>query len=224
MKRTNPLVVLLMAMWLCQAADPVRAAAKQNDSGPMIGIGLLWWPADRADPRYETARSVEECVARVLAHEAPESRLVRQAKMRDAMFPLMEPGTEPRSESDLVALLQRPDVRERFVLMGLRYLVIIGGGKQTEPARGFIACGAGMGGGGCLGYMWQNERSEFHAALWDLPGQALIAHPSAQTQGTTIVPAFVLPIPIYARSLESACTLLAERILEDIRRGLAGDH
>jgi len=224
MRWTNLVVLTLAATWLLSMADPACAVGPQDSSVPPGGVGLLWWPADPADPRYETARSVEECVARVFAHEAPDAQLVQQAKMRDALFPLMEPATQPGSESALVDLLHRPDVRERLSTMGLRYLVIVGGGRQTEPARGLIVCGAGLGGGGCLGYMWQNERTEFHAALWDLSRQALIAHPSAETEGRTVVPAVVLPIPLYARSLESACTLLGERILEDIRRGVGANH
>jgi hypothetical protein len=210
-------------MLLSQTAQLVHAAGEQDDTKPGLSVGLLWWPADRADPRYETARSVEACVARAFEREAPDTRLVREQRMREALFPLMEPGTQPVSESSLVDLLQRADVRERLSAIGLRYLVIVGGGKQTEPARGFIACGAGFGAGGCLGYAWQNERTEFHAALWDLSRQALVSHPSAEATGRTVVPAFVLPVPIYARSLESACTLLGQRILEDMRRGVATD-
>ena len=70
--------------------------------------------------------------------------------------------------------------------------------------HGGILCGAGYGGGGCLGLSWWDRKSDLGFAIWDLQVKSFAGNVQAKADGTGIMPAFVLPIPVYVPATESA--------------------
>ncbi|HET9699760.1 MAG TPA: hypothetical protein VFP70_02450 [Burkholderiales bacterium] len=181
-------------------------------------IGLVWWPGDPADPRYEIGREVEACLADTLRAEMPGLRLVPHQAIRDALFPRLEPATQPPDEAAFAALLAREDVRARLRGLGLGHLVAFSGGTRYEEFQGAILCGAGYGGGGCLGFAWQDQNTRLHAALWDLERSLRIATEDAAAAGRSIVPAFGLPIPLMVNTRADACRELGRRVARAIAR------
>lgn len=208
MKRSAAAILGALLAVGVQAAPPV---AKR--------IGLLGWPSDPEKPMHALSSELEECLTRTIRDEAPEIVILPQRAIRDALFPLMEPSTEPANEEAFGALLAREDVRERLAKRRLDYLVAFAGGTRTEPFKGGILCGAGYGGGGCLGFAWQSESTSLAAALWTIEGTQPSGRESAEVQGTTAVPAFVLPIPFFAQTHWQACAELGHRVAAAIRRG-----
>lgn len=201
----------------CLAALLLAGVARLACGAPP-SVGLVWWPADPADPRYEIGREVEVCLADTLRAAAPEVRLVPHQAIRDALFPRLEPSTQPASEEAFAALLGREDVRERLRGLGLGHLVAFSGGTRYEDFRGMILCGAGYGGGGCLGFAWQDQNTQLHAALWDLERRRRIAAEDAAAGGRSVVPAFVLPIPLMVNTRADACRELGRRVARAIAR------
>lgn len=179
-------------------------------------IGLLWWPADSSKAYYPFADDIDEGLTDILADRCPEFEIMRQQQIRDSLFPLMEPGTQPPSEDSFAALLTREDVRKRFTDKGLRYLVTFVGGTSYDD-EGLIICGAGYGGAGCLGFAWINKDTRIDAVIWGLEGQEHVEHLEGSAKGTILIPAFILPVPIPAPTISKACDVLGQRIIQYIR-------
>jgi len=197
----------LLACLLLGLLLPAAAAASPR-------IGLLWWPADPGNPTNPFIGSLEKCLARRLAQAYPDGSLVPGGRIRDMLFPLLEPATQPASEADFAALLSRPDVRQRLGKR-LDYLVVFSGGTESEP-RGGIICGAGYGGGGCLGLAWINKDTRIDVVTWALGETVSATHQGSRVEGTTWVPAFILPIPIPALTEAEACRDMSRQIVEFI--------
>jgi hypothetical protein len=194
------LVCLLLGVLL-----PAAAAASPR-------IGLLWWPADPANPANPFIGSLEKCLTKRLAQAYPNGTLVPSGSIRDVFFPLLEPAIQPASEADFAALLSRPEVRQRLGKR-LDYLVVFSGGTESET-RGGIICGAGYGGGGCLGLAWINKDTRIDVVIWALGETVSATHQGSRVEGTTWVPAFILPIPIPALTEAEACRDMSRQIVE----------
>jgi len=209
----RPLVVLVLSFAL-----PLVTVAQTRASIP---VGIVGWPLDPADALHALVSDVETCLTERIRSVAPEISIVPQRAIRDALFPLLEPATQPQSEDAFAAMLARDDVRARLGARGLRYLVVFAGGTRKDEWGGGIFCGAGYGGGGCLGFMWRGERTALDAALWSLDGSHTVRREGAMAEGTSIMPAFLLPIPILARTHAEACRELGTRIGNAIRESAA---
>lgn len=179
-------------------------------------VGLVWWPADPADPRHRFARETEECLATTLRERAPDVRVVHHVVIRDALYPRLEPATQPPTEQSFAELLARAAVQERLRGLGLTHLVAFTGGTNVAPFQGGIMCGAGYGGGGCLGFAWQDKTTTLAAALWNLERHERVAQEQARSAGATIVPAFLLPIPLVADTHTAACRELGAQVARDV--------
>lgn len=178
-------------------------------------IGLLWWPADPSNPANPFVDTLQECLTGKLASACPESIFVAPESIRDSLFPLMEPATQPVSEEAFTALLARNDVQSRLVKR-IDYLVTFTGGT-AEEVKGGIACGGGFGAGGCLGFAWINKDTRIRVVIWDLQEPTLPSHQDTRIEGTTWIPAIILPIPLPARTEAEACEDMSRQILEFIR-------
>jgi hypothetical protein len=209
----NPLSRWLAAFVLCLATGLACA----EHANAQVLVGIVGWPLDPSDSLRALASETEKCLTTTIRDAAPEVSVVPQRTIRDALFPLLEPATQPRDEAAFAAMLARDDVRARLAARGLRYLVAFAGGTRKDEWAGSILCGAGMGGGGCLGFMWRGERTVLDAALWSLDGSAVVRREAATTEGASIMPAFVLPIPLLARTQAEACHELGMRLAGAIR-------
>ncbi len=209
----------VVAAWA--AAVSIALVPHAAHGADAIRVGVVEWPADAGETVSTLDSKIEDCLTARLREAAPEIVVVPQRAIRDALFPLLEPSTQPQSEAEFAALLARPAVHARLVERGLRYLVAYSGGTRRAPPQGGILCGAGMGGGGCLGFSWHGEATTLDAALWSLDASAPLHHERAAVEGTFMMPAFVLPIPIPARTEARACQELGTRIAEAIREATA---
>jgi hypothetical protein len=186
-----------------------------------VTVGIVGWPLDPADSLHALVSDVEVCLAARIAQAAPDVTVLSQRAVRDALFPLLEPATQPHDERAFASLLAREDARARLHARGVRFLVAFAGGTRKEAWEGGILCGASMGGGGCLGFAWQSESTSLDAALWSIDGDAPVSRQAAKTEGTSVMPAFVLPIPIMARTRSEACEELGTRLANAIRGSAA---
>jgi hypothetical protein len=210
--------LLLVGAAVLPLAGVTTWARAQSAAAPPVTVGLVWWPADPADAARALGDDLSDCLTAHMAETAPELAVIAQRTIRDALFPLLEPATQPATLEAFSALLVRKDVRERLVRRGLRYLVAFAGSTDKRAPGGQILCGAGYGGGGCLGFAWQDETTRLDAALWSLDGAATAQREQALSEGTSLWPAFGLPIPIPARTRAAACHDLGSRIATAIRQ------
>jgi hypothetical protein len=102
--------------------------------------------------------------------------------------------------------MQKPVVRDRIVSLKLRYLVFLLKKPTVTDQHGGIACGGGAGGGGCFGFKWWNRKSDLRAEIWDLSSANFLGEVNAQAYGTGVLPALLIPIPLYVPATDAtAC-------------------
>ena len=70
----------------------------------------------------------------------------------------------------------------------------------------------GPGGGGCFGLAWWETDSSYQAAIWDLEDIEDAGRVSANVNGTSVIPAVVVPVPLIARTRTAACKGLARKL------------
>ena len=208
MTRLGIVLAFLVATLL--ASIPLYA---QGPAPPAVSVGIVGWPADPADTFGSHRGGIEQCLTERILELAPEIVLVPQRVIRDALFPLLEPSTQPATEEAFTALLAREDVRTRLAQRGLHYLISFTGGPKRKTSGG-ILCSYG----GCLGFKWTDETTELETILWSLGDAVSVQHESTKAIGTTVVPTFILPVPIPAGTKAIACRILGEKIVLSIRQ------
>lgn len=203
------LVLLVTATVVAGAQTAVENQGARN-------IGLLWWPADPSRSMYSFSRQIDRCLTRQFAKSLPDFSIVGHEVVQDMLYPLMEPGTQPGSDLDFAEMLRREDVRARLASRGLRYLVAFSGSTDTGERHGGIFCGGGYGAAGCLGFAWATKETALDAVLWDLKKNGS-THAAGSDTGTSMVPAFILPIPLIASTQNDACRELGSHIVSAIK-------
>ena len=134
----------------------------------------------------------------------------------DALFPWFEPGTAPVDSKGLPELLARPGVSSRIEERGIRYVVWVQGDTETTNQGGSLSCAAGPGGGGCFGFAWWENEADYQAAVWDLRDMEDAGRVSANVNGTSMIPALIVPVPLIARTQTAACKGLAQQLQDFI--------
>jgi len=194
--------------------------APANDPGSppagKIQVGILWWPADPNMAMHSFSSRIEECLTKTLEDAAPEIAIRDHKIVHDMLYPLMEFGTQPASEQAFAELLRRDDVRGRLRDRGLQHLIAFSGSTRTSEWEGGIFCGGGYQAAGCLGFAWADKETILKAVLWDLRDDSAPVHEEATDTGTSMMPAFLLPIRIPARTQSDACEDLGQRIANSI--------
>ena len=99
-----------------------------------------------------------------------------------------------------VAKVAKPDV------------VWLDGDTERVAEGGSLSCAAGPGGGGCFGFAWWQNDSDYEATVWDLDVHEHAGTISADVTGTSFLPAIVVPIPLIARPQAKACKGLATQL------------
>lgn len=160
----------------------------------------------------ETEADFIECVGDAMGHGRNGLRVIPNQEFVDALFPWFEPRTAPAETKGLPALMSRPGVAEMIRQQGVRYIVWLDGDTDKTAGGGSMSCAVGPGGGGCFGFAWWQNDSEYQATVWDLNGLEDAGSVSADVSGTSFLPAIVVPVPLIARTQSKACKGLADQL------------
>jgi len=153
-----------------------------------------------------------ECVTKKVQSGSSKLRVHPEGEVRDALFPWLEPRTAPQTAEDLPELLERPGVDARVKERGIRYIVWIKGDTERTSSGGSLSCAAGPGGGGCFGLAWWANLSAYDATIWDMEDGTRAGKVSANVNGTSVIPALIIPVPLIARTQAAACKGLAQQL------------
>ena len=160
----------------------------------------------------ETEADFISCIGNSIGRGSSGLRVVPHNEFVDALFPWFEPRTAPAETKGLPKLMSRPGVAEKIREKGVRYVVWLDGDTDKVAGGGSMSCAAGPGGGGCFGFAWWQNDSNYEATVWDLSGQEDAGTISADVSGTSFLPAIVVPIPLIARTRAKACNALADQL------------
>jgi hypothetical protein len=160
----------------------------------------------------ETEADYISCVEKALGRGSAGLTVIPNQQFIDNLFPWFEPRTAPADTKGLVTLMGRPGVPEAVKNMGVRYIVWLDGDTERVTQGGSLSCAAGPGGGGCFGFAWWQDDSDYEASIWDLEDSESAGTVTADYSGTSFLPALVVPIPLLARTQSKACGGLAEQL------------
>lgn len=169
---------------------------------------------------YRTEGDFTQCVVDGLADA--DIPVYDRQRFRDRLFPWFEPRTAPLAIDALPALLEDPAVTARLEATGVRYLVWLDGATKNVGGGGSMGCAVGPGGGGCLGFVWWEDAAEYEAAVWDLHRLRSVARVNLEANGTSYMPALILPVPLLARTQNAACDGIVARLREMLAPAATG--
>jgi hypothetical protein len=136
---------------------------------------------------------------------------------RRDLFPWLERSTIPSSLKGWLDLARNRDVAGASREVGVRYWFLWNTRDRTELAKGGIICGGGFGAGGCFGLTWAERKTVYRGLLIDVYRARVVGFPAAEVTGNTVIPAFILPIPLIAQTPSAACSQVAEVLVRTIK-------
>jgi hypothetical protein len=154
------------------------------------------------------------CVGDALHTRNANLEVIQEDEFVDAMYPWFESTTAPTEVGMLGSLFENDAVTKRFDELAIKYLIWIEGRTETLDSVGGITCTVGPGGGGCFGYKSWDEEADYIAAVWDIDEQADAGKIGTRTNGTSYMPAVILPLPLLARVKHTACDAMAAQIAD----------
>ncbi len=160
----------------------------------------------------ETEDEFVDCVSDRVQKGRRGINVYPDEKFIDIMFPWFEPRTMPRGPEALPALFERPGLTERLEASGVRYIIWLTGDTEKSSSGGSLSCAIAPGGGGCFGLAWWEDDSIYKAAIWDIREAKSAGEVSADVHGTSVIPAFFIPVPFIARTKAAACKGLANEL------------
>lgn len=203
-------VVPCVVMGACSTTMRVEDV-RMATTGILAGEGVVIMARS-----YHLGNKTEEkfinCVSDSIGRGPSGLRVIPNHEFVDALFPWFEPRTAPAEVKGLAALMSRPGVAEKISEKGVRYVVWLDGDTDKVASGGSMSCAVGPGGGGCFGLAWWTNDSKYEATVWDLTGLESAGTVTADVNGTSFMPALVIPIPLMARTQSKACKGLANQL------------
>ena len=166
----------------------------------------------RGSASYETEFDFISCVGSALKGRLRGVNIIPEKDFLDSMYPYFETSTAPMDVKNLDRLVQTPEVVKKLNEFRVRYFVWIDGFTETTNKEGAMSCTISPAGGGCFGFATWDDESNYEATIWDFKELNLEGKISTESNGTSYMPAVIIPIPLLARVQSSACSHMASQI------------
>lgn len=209
--RWQALTVVLSTMALGACVTSRLEHIKQGTTGIKEGEGIVIM-AKSYHLGNETEDAFIDCVGDTIGRGKTGLRVIPHQEFVDALFPWFEPRTAPSDTKGLPALMARPGVAKMIAEKGVRYVIWVDGDTDKTAGGGSMSCAIGPGGGGCFGFAWWQNDSDYEATVWDLDGLEDAGTVSADVSGTSFLPAIIIPVPLIARTRAKACKGLSDEL------------
>ncbi|MCP4000314.1 MAG: hypothetical protein GY727_05335 [Gammaproteobacteria bacterium] len=172
---------------------------------------------------YHTGNPAEEdfveCVVDKVQSGRNKLNVHSADEFRDALFPWLEPRTTPQGIDGLPELLKRPGVSDRIEERAIRYIIWVAGDTERTSGGGSLSCGTAPPAIVCFGLTWWENLSAYEAAVWDMSEGISTGTISTSVNGTSVIPALILPVPFIARTQATACKGLSKQLKTFISSG-----
>ena len=205
-----PSLLLIAGLGGCQTTTVIDKSSEDAmlmESGEAIVV-----LGRRHTVEHETEVDFIDCVGESLAKNDAGINVIPERAFLDALYPWFETNTAPMDVKNLDRLLQNESVSNKFDDLGIRYFVWIDGSTERTDQSGSVSCAVGPGGGGCFGFASWDDEANYEASIWDLKQTSVSGRISAESQGTSYMPAVVVPIPLLARVQATACQSMAQQL------------
>ena len=161
---------------------------------------------------YETEPWIISCIGKRIAAGNGDINVIGELDFMNQLYPWFEPRTAPMQPRRLKRLLQQDVIAAKVEELGVQYIVWVDGSTQRTDSAGSISCAVGPGGAGCLGFGTWDDDSAYAVSIWDIEQPASVAEISANAEGTSFMPALIIPVPLIARVKTSVCNGIADQI------------
>ncbi|GLS27665.1 hypothetical protein [Marinibactrum halimedae] len=161
---------------------------------------------------YETEPDLISCIGNVMSNGNNGLNIIEEQTFTDSLYPWFEPRTAPMRVKDLNRFLKNEAVAQAIDAFNIRYIVWVDGNTETTNSSGSIGCSISVGGAGCFGFGTWDKESDYEATIWDYHHRENRGQISADAQGTSYMPAVVVPIPLIARVQNNACKGMGEQL------------
>jgi len=212
--RTN-IVLCAIAASLFGLGGCVTATVQEvREAATSMGVGESVVVLGRkAEARgVETEEDFVTCIGRNMRTGGASVAVVSEDEFRDAMFPWFEPRVAPLATTDLPELLSQPLMAARLEEIGLKYLIWVDGSTVRTDESGSMSCTITPGGAGCFGFLSWEHDSAYEASVWDIKTGKPVGKVSSDANGTSFMPAVIVPLPFIARVRAQACNSLADQL------------
>ncbi|GJM04861.1 MAG: hypothetical protein DHS20C09_08520 [marine bacterium B5-7] len=162
--------------------------------------------------QHETERDYISCVGEQLSSGEGKLNVIPEKQFIDSMYPYFESSTAPMNVQKLDELIQHPNVSKKLADYKINFFIWIEGNTKTIDKAGAVSCVGGP--AGCFGFATWHDEAIYEAKIWDLKNTSVSGKISTETQGTSFLPAVILPIPLLARVKSDACDGMATQLKE----------
>ncbi|MGI9291406.1 MAG: hypothetical protein ACR2QG_09065 [Gammaproteobacteria bacterium] len=205
--------ILLSACMTTRVEETKDASTGLSPGESVVIIASSYHSTDPAEDAFM------ECVIKKVQSGKNKLSVHPAEELRDAIFPWLEPRTAPQKAEDLPKLLERPGINERINSREIRYLIWIKGDTERTSGGGSLSCAAGPGAAACFGLAWWENQSAYEATVWDLNDGISAGMVSTSVNGTSVIPALVVPMPFIARTRSAACKGMSNQLKNFVSGG-----
>ncbi|MFT5162742.1 MAG: hypothetical protein ACI9FJ_001319 [Alteromonadaceae bacterium] len=166
----------------------------------------------RSGSDYETEPDLISCLGKELGKGKTSIKVIPEDVFVDQLYPWFEPRTAPIRVNDLFRLLEFEELAKATAALDMEYLIWVDGSTQTTNKSGEITCALGVGGISCFGFGSWDKKADYEATIWDYSKRKLVGKISGTADGTTYIPAIVIPIPIIAPVQADVCKGMGKQL------------
>lgn len=187
--------------------DQVKHQQVQLNQGDSIVV-----MGRRSGSDYETEPELISCIGEVLAKSNESLNVIPENDFVDRLYPWFEARTAPTQVRDLSRLLSFDKIAALIEDYQVQYIVWVDGNTEKTRSVGSISCGLSATGAACFGFGTWDTKAEYEATIWDYNSRQLVGKVSSSADGTSYMPAVVVPIPIIAPVQADACKAMAAQL------------
>ena len=163
----------------------------------------------RSGSDYETEPELISCIGNALARGEDGINVIPEQDFVDRLYPWFEARTAPTHVRALHRLLSFDQIAQIIDDYNVHYLIWVDGNTEKTRSNGSISCGLSAAGISCFGFGTWDQTAEYEASIWDYRSKQLVGKVSSIADGTSYMPAIVIPIPIIAPVQDDACKGMA---------------
>jgi len=201
------LLILLLPSCTTVVIDQVQHQAtnlKGGDSIVVIGR--------RSGSDYETEPELISCIGTVLSHGEEGINVIPENDFVDTLYPWFEARTAPTHVQALQRLISYEKIAKVIDDYNVHYIVWVDGNTEKTRGSGSISCGLSPTGVACFGFGTWDNKAEYEASIWDYRTKKLVGKVSSVADGTSYMPAIVVPIPLIAPVQADACKAMGKQL------------